>query len=49
MANLTGFDVDLLIRIEKGDFTPSIGVLGKLSRALDAAFSRLLSGGGSSS
>ena len=46
MANLTGFDLDLLSRIEKGDFKPPIGVLVKLSRALDAAFSRLLSGVG---
>ncbi len=46
MANLTGFDVDLLSRIEKGDLKPPIGVLVKLSRALDSAFSRLLSGVG---
>ncbi|MFO8111941.1 MAG: XRE family transcriptional regulator [Desulfosalsimonadaceae bacterium] len=46
IANLTGFDVDLLSRMEKGDIQPQIGVIVKLSKALDAAFSRLLSGVG---
>jgi len=46
ISNLTGFDVDLLAMMEKGESQPPIGVLVKLSKALDAAFSRLLSGFG---
>lgn len=46
ISNLTGFDVDLLAMMEKGEIQPPIGVLVKLSKALDAAFSRLLSGFG---
>jgi hypothetical protein len=46
MSNLTGFEVDLLTKIEQGEVQPPIGVLVKLSKALDAAFSRLLSGVG---
>lgn len=46
ISNLTGFDVDLLAMMEKGEIQPPIGVLVKLSKALDAAFSRLLSGVG---
>lgn len=46
ISNLTGFDVDFLHMMEKGDVQPQIGILVKLSKALDAAFSRLLSGVG---
>lgn len=46
ISNLTGFDVDLLAMMEKGESQPPIGILVKLSKALDAAFSRLLSGFG---
>lgn len=46
ISNLTGFDIDLLLLIEKGAVQPQIGVIVKLSKALDAAFSRLLSGVG---
>lgn len=46
ISNLTGFDVDFLHMMEKGDVQPQIGTLVKLSKALDAAFSRLLSGVG---
>lgn len=46
LANLTGFDVDLLKKIEKNEIQPQLGVLVKLSRAMDSAFSRLVSGVG---
>jgi len=46
LANLTGFDVELLKNIEKNQVQPQLGVLVKLSRALDSAFSRLVSGVG---
>jgi transcriptional regulator with XRE-family HTH domain len=46
ISKLTGFEVDLLGMMEKGEVQPPIGVLVKLSKALDAAFSRLLSGVG---
>lgn len=46
IANMTGFDVDLLARIEKNEIQPQLGTLVKLSKALDSAFSRLVSGVG---
>ncbi len=46
MANLTGFDVELLKKIEKNEIQPQLGALVKLSKALDSAFSRLVSGVG---
>ena len=48
MSHLTGFDTGMLKMIEKGEIQPQLGVVVKLSKALDAAFSRLLSGVGSS-
>jgi transcriptional regulator with XRE-family HTH domain len=47
MANVTGFDVDLLEKIEKNEIQPQLGTLVKLSKALESAFSRLVSGVGS--
>ena len=47
IAALTGFDVDTLTRIEANEIQPQLGTLVKLSKALDSAFSRLLSGVGS--
>ncbi|MFP4571884.1 MAG: helix-turn-helix domain-containing protein [Desulfobacterales bacterium] len=47
MANLTGFDVDTLSRIEANEIQPQLGTLVRLSKALDSAFSRLISGVGS--
>lgn len=47
MAKVTGFDVDLLERIEKNEVQPQLGTLVKLSKALDSAFSRLVSQVGS--
>ncbi len=47
MANLTGFDVSTLAKIEANEIQPQLGTLVKLSKALDSAFSRLVSGAGS--
>jgi len=46
LSNLTGFDVDLLSSIEKNEVRPQLGTVMKLSKALDSAFSRLVSGVG---
>jgi len=46
LANLTGFDVDLLSNIETNKVQPQLGTVIKLSKALDSAFSRLVSGVG---
>jgi transcriptional regulator with XRE-family HTH domain len=46
LSNLTGFDVDLLSRIEKNEVQPQLGTVIKLSKALDSAFGRLVSGVG---
>ncbi len=46
MAALTGFDVESLTRIEANEIQPQLGTLVKLSKALDSALSRLLSGVG---
>ncbi len=47
MAKVTGFDVDLLEKIENNEVQPQLGTLVKLSKALDSAFSRLVSQVGS--
>jgi quercetin dioxygenase-like cupin family protein len=47
LANLTGFDVEFLSKIENNDVHPQLGTVIKLSKALDGAFSRLISGVGS--
>ena len=46
LSNLTGFDVDLLRRIEEKSVQPQLGTVIKLSKALDGAFGRLVSGVG---
>lgn len=46
LSKLTGFDVDLLNRIEKSEIQPQLGTVMKLSKALDSAFGRLVSGVG---
>jgi transcriptional regulator with XRE-family HTH domain len=46
LAQLTGFDVDLLAGIEEDRIQPQLGTLIKLSKALDSAFGRILSGAG---
>ncbi len=47
MSNLTGFETDVLDKIEKNQIKPQLGTIIKLSQALDAAFSRLVSDVGS--
>ncbi len=47
MSNLTGFETDVLDKIEKNEIKPQLGTIIKLSQALDAAFSRLVSDVGS--
>ncbi len=47
LANVTGFAVETLEKIEKNELQPQLGILVKLSKALDSAFSRLVSGVGS--
>lgn len=46
LSNLTGFDVELLSNIETSQVQPQLGTVIKLSKALDSAFSRLVSGVG---
>ncbi len=42
----TGFEADLLARIENSDIYPQLGTIIKLSKSLDAAFGQLISGTG---
>ncbi|UCH23837.1 MAG: helix-turn-helix transcriptional regulator [Deltaproteobacteria bacterium] len=46
MSRLTGFDVDFLSNIESNKVQPQLGTLIKLSKALESAFGRLISGVG---
>jgi len=46
LSNLTGYDVEFLSSIERNEVQPQLGTVMKLSRALDSAFSRLVSGVG---
>jgi transcriptional regulator with XRE-family HTH domain len=46
LSNLTGFDVARLKDIEEGKEKPQLGTVMKLSRALDSAVGRLVSGMG---
>jgi len=46
LSNLTGFDVELLLNIETNQVQPQLGTVIKLSKALDSAFGRLVSGVG---
>ena len=46
LYHLTGFDVELLERIESCEVQPQLGTAIKLSKALDSAFGRLVSGVG---
>ncbi|UCD32830.1 MAG: helix-turn-helix transcriptional regulator [Desulfobacterales bacterium] len=46
LSNLTGFEVELLSNIETSQVQPQLGTVIKLSKALDSAFSRLISGVG---
>jgi len=44
LSKLTGFEVDFLSKIEKDDAQPQLGNMIKLSKALDSAFGRIVSG-----
>lgn len=46
LSKLTGFETDFLSGIEKNEIQPQLGTVMKLSKALDAAFGRLVSGVG---
>ncbi len=46
LSKLTGFDVDFLKNIESNEVQPQLGTVIKLSKALDSAFGRLVSGVG---
>lgn len=46
LSNLTGFDVARLENIETGKEEPQLGTVMKLSKALDSAVGRLVSGAG---
>ena len=46
LANLTGFDEAFLTNIETNKIQPQLGTVIKLSKALDSAFGRLVSGVG---
>ena len=46
MSQMTGFDVETLSKIEKNEIQPQLGTVIKLSKALDSALGRLVSGQG---
>jgi transcriptional regulator with XRE-family HTH domain len=46
LSKMTGFDVEFLSNIEKKEAQPQLGTVIKLSKALDSAFGRLVSGVG---
>jgi len=46
MSKMTGFDVETLSKIEKNEIQPQLGTVIKLSKALDSALGRLVSGQG---
>ena len=46
LSRLTGFDVQFLSSLEKNEAQPQLGTVIKLSKALDSAFGRLVSGVG---
>jgi transcriptional regulator with XRE-family HTH domain len=46
LSNLTGFDIDFLQKIEEQEVHPQLGTVIKLSKALESAFGRLVSGVG---
>jgi transcriptional regulator with XRE-family HTH domain len=46
LSQMTGFEVEMLQKIEKDEIKPQLGTVIKLSKALDAAFGRIVSGVG---
>jgi transcriptional regulator with XRE-family HTH domain len=47
LSHMTGFEVELLAGIESQEIQPQLGTVIKLSKALDSALSRIISGVGS--
>ena len=46
ISKMTGFEVEFLSKIENKDLQPQLGTMIRLSKALDSAFGRLVSGVG---
>jgi transcriptional regulator with XRE-family HTH domain len=46
LSKMTGFEVEMLQKIENDEIQPQLGTVIKLSKALDAAFGRIVSGVG---
>jgi quercetin dioxygenase-like cupin family protein len=46
ISKMTGFDIEFLSKIENKELQPQLGTVIKLSKALDSAFGRLVSGVG---
>ena len=46
LSRLTGFEEDLLLNIEENKVQPQLGTVIKLSKALDSAFGKIVSGAG---
>jgi len=46
LSHMTGFDVQLLREIEEGKVCPQLGIMIKLSKALESALQRVISGEG---
>ena len=46
LSSLTGFEIEFLSSMEKNEAQPQLGTVIKLSKALDSAFGRLVSGVG---
>ena len=46
LSKMTGFEVEFLSDIEKNEVQPQLGTVIKLSKALDSAFGRIVSGVG---
>lgn len=47
LSKMTGFEIELLSDIESGCFQPQLGTILRLSKAMDSAFGRIVSGVGS--
>jgi len=46
LSRMTGFEIEFLASLEKNEAQPQLGTVIKLSKALDSAFGRLVSGVG---
>jgi transcriptional regulator with XRE-family HTH domain len=46
ISKMTGFDIEFLSKIENKELQPQLGTMIRLSKALDSAFGRLVSGVG---